>query len=494
MPGAQIAFNQVGNPIPYGTPGVARDDIWQSNPVVCQSSLSGNVTQQWQFLDVPPGSAASFTGGATPTATFTPDMLGTYRIQLTTNGGGLGNVMILVVRVRYNSSGALMYDGLCLPAFGERVGEDNVLIPPVDGPQNVRGYAPFFEELLAYVRDITGGGVIVQDAGTPFGTYTTLDFVGATLTNLGSGVLEIAISGGGGVVVQEDGSPVGTFSTLDFTDMSVSNLGGGVAQVAPAFLTNEVDCSAGGTIACPVYGSGQFALQVLAGTPAAPFVAEFTTLNNYAVYVQNNTSQPATITTSTAAGSDILQPGGCGLLAVHQGAPPLYSGAYYFLSLDSANDSTTFQPSASNLGDLVVNQTKAAIINVQATNNTPFFAVELPLPGATDSPITSLAQPGMMTLDAVVCMQSITTADCAWFKLSWGWTVVTSGSPLSLGSAQVSNVSGNSVAVAGTPPAGWVAELVVNGGSGNTTAGVAIVSDPSLTVNVSVQYEWKNVQ
>ena len=133
MPGAEIRFDQAANPIPVGTPGVARDDIWLSQPVVCHSVLSGNTAWQWSFLDVPPGSAAVFSGSTTPAATFTPDIPGTYRIQLVTNSGGLGNILVLVIRVRYSSTGALLFHGLCLPAFGERVNEDNVLIPPITG-------------------------------------------------------------------------------------------------------------------------------------------------------------------------------------------------------------------------------------------------------------------------------------------------------------------------------------------------------------------------
>ena len=158
MPGAEIRFDQAANPIPVGTPGVARDDIWLSQPVVCRSVLSGNTAWQWSFLDVPPGSAAVFSGSTTPTATFTPDIPGTYRIQLITNSGGLGNIVVLVVRVRYSSTGVLLFHGLCLPAFGERVNEDNVLVPPITGSQNERGYAPFFEAILAYVLTLSGGG------------------------------------------------------------------------------------------------------------------------------------------------------------------------------------------------------------------------------------------------------------------------------------------------------------------------------------------------
>ena len=194
MPGAEIRFDQAANPIPVGTPGVARDDIWLSQPVVCHSVLSGNTAWQWSFLDVPPGSAAVFSGSTTPAATFTPDIPGTYRIQLVTNSGGLGNILVLVIRVRYSSTGALLFHGLCLPAFGERVNEDNVLIPPITGAQNERGYAPFFEAVLAYVLTLSAGGSVqvtevdCTNAGAvqPAVSVTAFDGTHATISGLGA--------------------------------------------------------------------------------------------------------------------------------------------------------------------------------------------------------------------------------------------------------------------------------------------------------------------
>jgi hypothetical protein len=197
MPGAEIAYNQAANPIPYGTPGVARDDIWQAQPVVCKSTLSGNTSYEWSFLDVPPGSGAVLLAANTATATFTPDLLGTYRIQLITNGGGLGNSMVLVIRVRYNSAGVLQNDGICLPAFGERVGEDNVLIPAISGAQNERGYAPFFESFLAYVLTLSGGsGAIEFVPSSP--TSIQINAAGVPTTS-GTDAVMLGYSDAGGI-------------------------------------------------------------------------------------------------------------------------------------------------------------------------------------------------------------------------------------------------------------------------------------------------------
>jgi hypothetical protein len=134
-----------------------------------------------------------FSGSTTPTATFTPDLPGTYRIQLVTNSGGLGNIVVLVIRVRYSSTGVLLFHGLCLPAFGERVNEDNVLIPPITGSQNERGYAPFFEAILAYVLTLSAGGSVqvtevdCTSAGTaqPAASVTAFDGTHATISGLG---------------------------------------------------------------------------------------------------------------------------------------------------------------------------------------------------------------------------------------------------------------------------------------------------------------------
>jgi hypothetical protein len=80
--------------------------------------------------------------------------------------------------------------------------------------------------------------VAVEDDGTPFGSFTTFDFVGTewTLTDAGGGTLqiEVAASGGGGIDVSDDGVSVVTGATeLDFkgAGVSVSDDGGGVAGI-----------------------------------------------------------------------------------------------------------------------------------------------------------------------------------------------------------------------------------------------------------------------
>lgn len=151
MAGAIIVIDQPGG-AGAGSPGVARNDLWQLQQVNL-SCATVNATYQWDLLDVPPGSGATLTGGGTSTPHFLPDLIGTYRIQLITNGGGPGNVQILVIRVRFNSTGVIQNRGWAPPAFGEQSGESNY-------GGNTRGWAEELEYIFADIRTsgFAGGG------------------------------------------------------------------------------------------------------------------------------------------------------------------------------------------------------------------------------------------------------------------------------------------------------------------------------------------------
>src|ERR1039458_9323271 len=128
MSGASIEFDQVQGSMMYGTPGVARNDLWESTAIACRAINPGgppNTSWAWTLLFVPPGSAAAVSGGTTAAASFTPDLPGSYLMQLITDGGGPGNVQVLVAAVRYNDVGGLVQRGWCLPALGEVAGQDN---------------------------------------------------------------------------------------------------------------------------------------------------------------------------------------------------------------------------------------------------------------------------------------------------------------------------------------------------------------------------------
>lgn len=216
MPGAVISFDQDRSPSSpsYGTPGVARKDLWQARTVTCNSTLSGNGIYAWSLLSKPTGSAAALTGTDQPNCTFTPDLLGSYRIQLVTNGGGPGNVQTLVVAVTCNSSGVEQRRGWVLPAFGEIDGETNW-----DG--NTEGYKASIEYILLDLLSAVGGGgggggggnVLILDPTLPASTAPAFKTMTELLTARADivGPVDIVLLGAQSTVA----------GTYDLTDCSL---------------------------------------------------------------------------------------------------------------------------------------------------------------------------------------------------------------------------------------------------------------------------------
>lgn len=187
MAGAIIVIDQPGG-AGAGSPGVARNDLWQ-NKQINLSCATANGKYQWDLLDVPPGSGASLVGEGTSTPNFLPDLIGTYRIQLITNGGGPGNVQILIVRVRYGQTGVLQNRGWAPPAVGEQAPEANY-----DG--NTRGWAEQIEFILADIRTTLVGPAGGDLGGSfPNPTVTGLTHVASNLTFTQLAAVSIDIAG-----------------------------------------------------------------------------------------------------------------------------------------------------------------------------------------------------------------------------------------------------------------------------------------------------------
>jgi hypothetical protein len=162
LPGSVIALDQSRpSGTSFGSPGVARNDLWENRLITCRSTLSGNTSQLWTFIDIPPGSAAILSGASTANATYTPDLPGSYRIQLVTNGGGPGNVQVLIAGVRYDVTGTSVNRGWRVPALGEVKGEDNF-------SGQTRGWSESIEfilaDLLSVIASLGGGGTTILGA------------------------------------------------------------------------------------------------------------------------------------------------------------------------------------------------------------------------------------------------------------------------------------------------------------------------------------------
>ena len=142
MSGARFAIDQSRpDSSSYGTPGVARKDLWLTwavRPV--PASPTGNISYLWELLDKPVGSTAEVIDSDTASPYFIPDLYGSYRLRCTTNGGGPNNISTLICAVLYDAAGAPFNSLRFLPAFGENEGEDNF-----EG--QTRGYSATFEAL-----------------------------------------------------------------------------------------------------------------------------------------------------------------------------------------------------------------------------------------------------------------------------------------------------------------------------------------------------------
>lgn len=130
---AEITINQ---PLGAGagTPGEARNDLWEGQPVELVASSGVGTTWLWEFLDKPPSSSATISDETTALATYTPDVVGTYRVRLVEDNT---NISVKVLRVRYDSSGVLKDRGWCLPALNE--GEDEG-VDEANYGSNTRGW------------------------------------------------------------------------------------------------------------------------------------------------------------------------------------------------------------------------------------------------------------------------------------------------------------------------------------------------------------------
>ena len=106
---ASILINQSGRPA--GQPGVSRDDLVLSQIITLTNHDNAEVVSwNWQLLSKPAGSLSSLVGSTSGSCQFTPDVAGSYLIQLHLNG-----------RVRATAVAAIKttYLGLRIPAVGE---------------------------------------------------------------------------------------------------------------------------------------------------------------------------------------------------------------------------------------------------------------------------------------------------------------------------------------------------------------------------------------
>ena len=301
MPGASIALDQARpSGTSFGTPGIARNDLWVGRTISPRSAIGGNASQVWTLIGAPAGSTAFLTNPDDVTCSFTPDLPGTYLIQLVTNGGGTGNNNTLVARCRYDVNGALTSRGWALPAVGE-------LLPFANYNGNERGWDEPWDfiiaDLLANASFSGGGGVTaVQDNGRTvrardaglmraIGVTTTLSAPATEATGLGR--VNSWVSGPSTDTALVVGLASGAYYFLDALTMQPDTNSGSVPGGGPV----HIYCSGGKAV---MVGATKAVIVEPNGSAGAVTITSPSNFGGYAVSVPGTGNQEILLITSPA--------------------------------------------------------------------------------------------------------------------------------------------------------------------------------------------------
>ena len=173
MSGATWVINQPSG-AGAGIAGTSRTVLWVGK--VCNLAAvapTGTSSFLWELLYKPPGSSSSLSSTNTANTSITLDVpTKSYRIRLTTDGGGPGNVMTLILCCTKDVNGALVNRGWRTPAKDEQSSEMN------EGG-NVDGYVPDYDtiidDILANVPFVGGPGgfAAVDSTMSPYDVLPT---------------------------------------------------------------------------------------------------------------------------------------------------------------------------------------------------------------------------------------------------------------------------------------------------------------------------------
>lgn len=156
MSGARIVINQSG--LPAGQPGISRRDIVTGTAVTLTNADDTGVRSwRWRLVEVPIGSATTLLNPVQSSASFVPDVAGSYLIELAVDEGRTGQVDRRIAAV-LTDFGGVSPTPLRIPAAREQA-EANWNYPNPAVP-NDDGWAPDLLELIgtAYVAIGSGGG------------------------------------------------------------------------------------------------------------------------------------------------------------------------------------------------------------------------------------------------------------------------------------------------------------------------------------------------
>src|SRR6266545_2961797 len=115
-----IKIDQAG--LAPGTAGASRDDLVVGAPVTLTDPANPSGTFAWALAASPPGSAATLSGATGSTARFTPDVPGTYLVELVANSSASYTTDVTGAHVPIGNQGGCgvrFRNALRAPAAGE---------------------------------------------------------------------------------------------------------------------------------------------------------------------------------------------------------------------------------------------------------------------------------------------------------------------------------------------------------------------------------------
>lgn len=200
---AKTIIEQAG--LPLGTIGAPRRDIVIGVPVVIRNASDANVTShRWKFIQKPNASTATIADPIAPTCVFTPDVVGTWIVELEINEGVPPNQKWRTIVAVEDP-----VTGWRFPSYKEE-GEANGWLSPNTGVPNKQGWA---DDLLHVLSDILN---FVQPTTQ---SYVTVNNDTGALPNsrrlVQSADLVISDGGAGNPITFSTAYLIGTRRTLD---------------------------------------------------------------------------------------------------------------------------------------------------------------------------------------------------------------------------------------------------------------------------------------
>lgn len=270
MSSAQIKVN--------GTLGSVSNLTIGTPAVLTNNNNTGATTWAWSFLDIPEGSTATLSTPTASTSGFTPDVEGTYLVELQVNGGGGPNT-----DAQYGAV-LTLETGLRIPAAGETT-EENL----------TRGWAQSLNrtQLSLETQQLSGNKLVgIADSALTAGHVGYLTGVG-TLPN---GNTYPTVS-------PASASAHDSAQNLVYILTSASGAGKPVLLLSLGAVVSTLNTSAA-TKGDPVYLSNSGTLSLSAGTIAAIVGTVVTLSSSGVVFVHTAASAGSSVRVFSYSGSN----------------------------------------------------------------------------------------------------------------------------------------------------------------------------------------------